>query len=58
VTVGVLVAALLAVNTSSVLTETAEASGEQIVRLADGDVHVVQSGPCPIGSPSSACPSW
>ncbi len=45
VTVGVLAAALLAVNTLSVLTETAEASGEQIVRLPDGDVHVVQSGP-------------
>ena len=45
VTVGVLAAALIAVNTMSVLTETAEASGEQIVRLPGGDVHVVQSGP-------------
>ena len=43
VTVGVL--ALLAVNTVPVLTETAEASGEQIVRLPGGDIHVVQSGP-------------
>jgi pimeloyl-ACP methyl ester carboxylesterase len=45
VTVGVLAAAVLAVNTLSVLAETAEASGEQIVRLPGGDVHVVQSGP-------------
>jgi pimeloyl-ACP methyl ester carboxylesterase len=45
VTAGVLAAVLLAVNTLSVFTETAEASGEQIVRLPDGDVHVVQSGP-------------
>jgi pimeloyl-ACP methyl ester carboxylesterase len=45
VTAGVLAAALLTVNTLSVLTETAEASGEQIVRLPGGDVHVVQSGP-------------
>jgi pimeloyl-ACP methyl ester carboxylesterase len=51
VTAGVL-AALLAVNTLSVHTETAEASGEQaeawgeqLVRLAGGDIHVVQSGP-------------
>jgi pimeloyl-ACP methyl ester carboxylesterase len=44
-TVGVLAAALIAVNTLSVLRETAEASGEQIVRLPSGDVHVVQSGP-------------
>src|SRR4029450_8585646 len=44
VTIGVL-AALLAVNTLSVLTETAEASGEQVVRLAGGAIHVVQSGP-------------
>src|SRR5262245_1155186 len=44
VTGGVL-AALLAVNTLSVRTATAEASGEQIVRLAGGDMHVVQSGP-------------
>ena len=39
VTVGVL-AALLAVNTVPVLTETAEASGEQIVPLPGGDIHV------------------
>jgi pimeloyl-ACP methyl ester carboxylesterase len=44
VTVGVL-AALLAVNTLSVLTQTAEASGEQIARLAGGDLHVARSGP-------------
>ncbi|GAA3131098.1 alpha/beta fold hydrolase [Streptosporangium carneum] len=36
---------LLAGNTVSVRTETAEASGEQIVRLPGGDVHVVQDGP-------------
>ncbi|WP_327243302.1 alpha/beta fold hydrolase [Streptomyces sp. NBC_01320] len=42
--VGVL-AVLLALNTASVLTETAEASGEQIVRLPGGDIHVVQDGP-------------
>ena len=44
VTVPVL-AALLAVNTVSVLTQTAQASGEQIVRLSGGDIHIVQSGP-------------
>jgi pimeloyl-ACP methyl ester carboxylesterase len=44
VTISVL-AALLAVNTLSVLTETAEASGEQIVRLPGGDIHVLESGP-------------
>ena len=44
VTVTVL-AALLAVNTVSVLTQTAQASGEQIVRLSGGDIHIVQSGP-------------
>jgi pimeloyl-ACP methyl ester carboxylesterase len=38
-------AALLAVNTMLVLTQTAEASGEQIVRLAGGDIHVAQAGP-------------
>jgi pimeloyl-ACP methyl ester carboxylesterase len=38
-------AALLAGNTVSVLRETAEASGEQIVRLPGGDIHVVQDGP-------------
>ncbi|MBT2510730.1 alpha/beta hydrolase [Streptomyces sp. ISL-98] len=42
--VGVL-AVLLAWNTVSVRTETAEASGEQIVRLPGGDIHVVQDGP-------------
>jgi pimeloyl-ACP methyl ester carboxylesterase len=44
VTVGALTA-LVAVNTSSVLTETAEASSEQIARLAGGDIHVARSGP-------------
>ncbi|KAA2261481.1 alpha/beta fold hydrolase [Solihabitans fulvus] len=44
VTVGVL-AALLAGNTVSVLAQTAEASGGQIVRLPGGDIHVVQDGP-------------
>ncbi|MFE4329815.1 alpha/beta fold hydrolase [Streptomyces sp. NPDC056831] len=42
--VGVL-AVLLAWNTVSVLTRTAEASGEQIVRLPGGDIHVAQDGP-------------
>ncbi|MFD4761355.1 alpha/beta fold hydrolase [Streptomyces sp. NPDC058439] len=42
--VGVL-AVLLAWNTVSVLTRTAEASGEQIVRLPGGDIHVTQDGP-------------
>ncbi|WP_405364666.1 alpha/beta fold hydrolase [Kitasatospora sp. NBC_00039] len=41
---GVLVL-LLAGNTVSVLRETAEASGEQIVRIPGGDLHVVQDGP-------------
>ncbi|MFH9355430.1 alpha/beta fold hydrolase [Kitasatospora sp. NPDC017646] len=36
---------LLTVNTVSVLTATAQASGEQIVRLPGGDMHVVQDGP-------------
>ncbi|GAA2542459.1 MULTISPECIES: alpha/beta fold hydrolase [Streptomyces] len=36
---------LLAWNTVSVRTETAEASGGQIVRLPGGDIHVVQEGP-------------
>ncbi|WP_031069548.1 alpha/beta fold hydrolase [Streptomyces sp. NRRL WC-3742] len=40
-----LVAVLLAVNTAVVLSGTAEASGEQIVRLPGGDIHVVQDGP-------------
>ncbi|MEU9046885.1 MULTISPECIES: alpha/beta hydrolase [unclassified Kitasatospora] len=40
-----LLAILLAGNTVSVRTETAEASGEQIVRLPGGDIHVVQDGP-------------
>ncbi|MEU7162452.1 alpha/beta fold hydrolase [Streptomyces chrestomyceticus] len=34
----------LAGNTASVLTQTAEASGGQIVRLPGGDLHVVQDG--------------
>ncbi|MEU5693581.1 alpha/beta hydrolase [Actinosynnema sp. NPDC020468] len=38
-------AVLLAGNTLSVLTQTAEASGEQVVRLPGGDIHVVQDGP-------------
>jgi alpha/beta hydrolase fold len=38
-------AALLAVNTISVSTQTAQASGEQVVRLPGGDMHIVQSGP-------------
>ncbi|MFE0650389.1 alpha/beta fold hydrolase [Streptomyces sp. NPDC059534] len=43
--VGVL-AALLAWNTVSVLSETAEASGEQIVRFPGGDdIHIVEEGP-------------
>ncbi|MDG9703285.1 alpha/beta fold hydrolase [Streptomyces sp. DH37] len=41
--VGVL-AVLLVGNAVSVRTETAEASGEQIVRLPGGDIHVVQDG--------------
>lgn len=41
-----MLAVLLAWNTLSVRTETAEASGEQIVRLPGGeDLHVVQDGP-------------
>jgi pimeloyl-ACP methyl ester carboxylesterase len=44
VAVGAL-ATVLAANTVSVLTVTAEASGEQIVRLPGGDIHVVQDGP-------------
>ncbi|MFG2721509.1 alpha/beta fold hydrolase [Streptomyces sp. NPDC048416] len=43
-TVAVLVV-LLVWNTVSVLTETAKASGEQIVRVPGGDMHVVQDGP-------------
>ncbi|MFK8843718.1 alpha/beta fold hydrolase [Streptomyces sp. Ac-502] len=42
--VGVL-AVPLAGNTVSVLTQTAEASGGQILRLPGGDIHVVQDGP-------------
>ncbi|MFJ9448093.1 alpha/beta fold hydrolase [Kitasatospora sp. NPDC101235] len=38
-------ALLLAANTVSVLNQTAEASGEQIVRIPGGDLHVVQDGP-------------
>ncbi|MEV0083024.1 alpha/beta fold hydrolase [Saccharopolyspora sp. NPDC050642] len=38
-------AVLLAWNTVSVRTETAEASGEQIVRVPGGDIRVVQEGP-------------
>ncbi|TDD38578.1 alpha/beta fold hydrolase [Saccharopolyspora elongata] len=38
-------ALLLAWNTVSVRTETAEASGEQIVRVPGGDIRVVQEGP-------------
>ncbi|KAA5835009.1 alpha/beta fold hydrolase [Saccharopolyspora hirsuta] len=38
-------AALLAWNSVAVRGETAEATGEQIVRLPGGDIHVVQSGP-------------
>src|SRR3954465_14396889 len=38
-------ALLLAGNTVSVLSQTAEASGEQIVRIPGGDLHVVQDGP-------------
>ncbi|GAA5143229.1 alpha/beta fold hydrolase [Pseudonocardia adelaidensis] len=38
-------AVLLAWNTVAVRTETADASGEQIVRLPGGDIHVVQDGP-------------
>lgn len=37
-------AALLAWNSVSVRTETAEASGEQIVHVPGGDLHVVQEG--------------
>ncbi|MEV0412474.1 alpha/beta fold hydrolase [Streptomyces sp. NPDC050448] len=36
---------LLTLNTVSVLTQTANASGEQIVRIPGGDIHVVQDGP-------------
>ncbi|MER5325905.1 alpha/beta fold hydrolase [Streptosporangium roseum] len=36
---------LFAGNTVSVRTGTAEASGEQIVRLPGGDIHVMQDGP-------------
>ncbi|MEU7230253.1 alpha/beta fold hydrolase [Streptomyces chrestomyceticus] len=35
----------LAGNTASVLTQTTEASGGQIMRLPGGDLHVVQDGP-------------
>ncbi|MGW5646358.1 alpha/beta fold hydrolase [Saccharopolyspora sp. NPDC003752] len=38
-------AVLLAWNAVSVRTETAEASGEQIVRVPGGDIRVVQEGP-------------
>ncbi|MDA3630546.1 alpha/beta fold hydrolase [Saccharopolyspora sp. WRP15-2] len=38
-------ATLLAWNTVAVRTETAEASGEQVVRVPGGDIHVAQSGP-------------
>ncbi|CCH32499.1 alpha/beta fold hydrolase [Actinosynnema sp. NPDC047251] len=38
-------AVLLAWNTVAVDTETTGASGEQIVRLPGGDVHIVQDGP-------------
>jgi pimeloyl-ACP methyl ester carboxylesterase len=38
-------AVLLTWNTVSVNTRTAEASGEQIVRLLGGDLHVVRDGP-------------
>ena len=38
-------AVLLAGNTVSVRMETTEASGEQIVRLPGGDIHVVRDGP-------------
>lgn len=38
-------AVLLAWNTLSVRMETAESSGEQIVRLPGGDIRVVQDGP-------------
>jgi pimeloyl-ACP methyl ester carboxylesterase len=38
-------AVLLTGNTVSVRTETAEASGEQIVRLHGGDIHFAQDGP-------------
>jgi pimeloyl-ACP methyl ester carboxylesterase len=38
-------AALVAVNTVSVSTQTAQASGEQVVRLPGGDIHILQSGP-------------
>ncbi|MER0444640.1 alpha/beta fold hydrolase [Streptomyces sp. Edi4] len=43
-TVAVLVV-LLAGNTVSVRTETAQASGEQIMRVPGGDMHVVRTGP-------------
>ncbi|MEU1509899.1 alpha/beta hydrolase [Kitasatospora sp. NPDC005748] len=38
-------ALLLAGNAVSVLTETAGASGDQIVRIPGGDLHVLQDGP-------------
>ncbi|MFI6865801.1 alpha/beta fold hydrolase [Nocardia sp. NPDC050406] len=42
--VALMVAALVG-NTLVVLRETAAASGDQIVRLEDGDLHVVEDGP-------------
>lgn len=44
IAVGVL-ALLLTWNTVSVRAETAEATGDEIVRLPGGDLHIVQDGP-------------
>lgn len=41
----VLIAGLLGVNTVTVLRQTATASGDQVVQLEDGDLHVVEDGP-------------
>ncbi|WP_330184902.1 alpha/beta fold hydrolase [Nocardia sp. NBC_01503] len=45
-----LLLALLAGNTVSVCRSTADASGDQIVRLPGGDLHIAQSGPA--GAPA------
>ncbi|NNH68887.1 alpha/beta fold hydrolase [Nocardia uniformis] len=41
----VVVAGFLGVNTVSVLRQTTAASGDQVVRLEDGDLRVVEDGP-------------
>lgn len=41
----VAIVALLAVNAVLVSRTTAEATGDQIIRLPDGDLHVVEDGP-------------